>query len=64
MKKQRADIFVGLDVGRESMEAVWVDDEGNRVNSLSFSNDNAGYELFLSELTQRPKRRTTLNSGG
>lgn len=50
MKKQQANIFVGLDVGRDSMEAVFVDEEGSKVDGFSFPNDHSGYEQFLSKL--------------
>lgn len=63
MSCSQKEFYVGLDVGRESLEAVWVDGEGNRVHSLSFSNDNAGYEMFLSELSQRQKEGTSLTVG-
>ena len=63
MSGSQNEIYVGLDVGRESLEAVWVDGEGNRVHSLSFSNDNAGYELFLSELSKSTEEGTRLTVG-
>jgi len=46
----RQEVYVGLDVARDSMEAVWVDEEGERIGSLSFANDNSGYEEFLGKL--------------
>ncbi|MFB6216416.1 MAG: IS110 family transposase [Candidatus Aenigmatarchaeota archaeon] len=46
------EIYVGLDVGKESLEAVWINEEGERIDDLSFSNDNAGYEEFLRKLQQ------------
>jgi len=44
------EVYVGLDVARDSMEAVWVDEEGKRMGSLSFANDNSGYEELLGKL--------------
>jgi len=46
------DLFVGLDVGKESLEAVWINGKGERMDDLSFSNDNAGYEEFLRKLKE------------
>ena len=45
------DKFVGLDVGQENMEAVWLHENGNGSSgSLSFTNDHSGYEEFLGRL--------------
>jgi transposase len=49
-------IYVGLDVGKESIEAVFVDESGNRVDGFSFSNDHSGYEQFLKELQTRREK--------
>jgi len=46
------EVYVGLDVGKESLEAVWINGEGERINSLSFSNDNTGYEEFFHKLQE------------
>lgn len=57
------EIYVGLDVGRESMEAVWVDEEGKRLDSLSFPNDNSGYEEFLHKLGKLQRKGNTITVG-
>lgn len=57
------EVYVGLDVGRESMEAVWVDEEGKRTDSLSFTNDNAGYEEFLRKLQESREAGKTITVG-
>ncbi len=44
------EFYVGLDVGRESMEAVWIGEEGELIDDLSFANDHSGYEEFLHQL--------------
>ncbi len=49
-------IYAGLDVGKESIEAVFVDESGNRVDGFSFSNDHSGYEQFLKELQTRREK--------
>jgi len=57
------EVYVGLDVGRESMEAIWVDEEGRRTDSLSFTNDNAGYEEFLRKLQESRETGKTITVG-
>ena len=57
------EIYVGLDVGRESMEAVWVDKEGKRMDSLSFPNENSGYEEFLQKLEKLREKDNTIIVG-
>ena len=44
--------FVGLDVGRETMEALWIDEEGQQVGSMGFPNNHKGYEEFIEKLTE------------
>ena len=57
------EVYVGLDVGREGMEAIWVDEEGNRTDSLSFTNDNAGYEEFLRKLQESREAGKSITVG-
>ncbi len=57
------EIYVGLDVGRESMEAVWVGEEGERLDSLSFPNENSGYEEFLHKLGKLQEKGNTIVVG-
>ena len=57
------EVYVGLDVGRESMEAIWVNEEGRRTDSLSFTNDNAGYEEFLRKLQESREAGKTITVG-
>lgn len=50
-KVENIDRFVGLDVGQEDMEAVWLNENGDdSQGSLSFTNDHSGYEKFLGKL--------------
>ena len=57
------EVYVGLDVGREGMEAIWVDEEGNRTDSLSFTNDNVGYEEFLRKLQESREAGKSITVG-
>jgi transposase len=45
------------------MEAVWVDEEGKRVDSLSFPNENSGYEEFLQKLGKLREKGNTITVG-
>lgn len=54
------DKFVGLDVGQEKMEAVWLSKNGDGSrDSLSFSNNHKGYEKFLSKLKEFKQQGVT-----
>lgn len=44
--------FIGLDVGREDMEAVWINEEGERMGSLTFLNNHEGYDQFIKKLKE------------
>ncbi|MEF8726293.1 MAG: IS110 family transposase [Candidatus Bipolaricaulota bacterium] len=63
MKFQEADLYVGLDVGRSSVEAVWVNEEGEKVDNLSFPNNHQGYERFIEELNRLQEEGYTLVLG-
>ena len=56
MSLSTVDCFVGLDVGRESMEALWIDKEGEQINSMGFSNNHEGYEEFIEKLAEFNQR--------
>ena len=34
--------FVGLDDGKETMEALWIDEKGEIINSMGFSDNHEG----------------------
>lgn len=49
--------FVGLDVGQEEMEAVWLSKNGDgSKGSISISNNHEGYEELLSKLKEFSKQ--------
>lgn len=50
MSLDSVNCFVGLDVGRETMQAVWINEGGQRIGSLSFPNNHNGYETFMDKL--------------
>ena len=51
MSLDSVNCFVGLDVGRETMEALWIDEKGEKINSMGFSNNHEGYEEFIEKLS-------------
>lgn len=54
------DKFVGLDVGQEEMEAVWLSKNGDESRgSISISNNHEGYEKLLSKLKEFKQQGTT-----